>query len=165
MTVLDANNELFEWFRENNSFELKRDIKKIVPISEDEEETEITFKLALEELESNGLCSSKENEDKRYYILSKPFEAYTQNIEVSSWTAKFITSEINEFCELIQDNTDLCVASSIVEKDVRNLVHLSQYYKSKLIEKEQIIQNLEGSNFPPFDNGDDNLSDDNKKKK
>ena len=165
MTVLDANNELFEWFRENNSFELKRDIKKIVPISEDEEETEITFKLALEELESNGLCSSKECEDKRYYILSKPFEAYNQNVEVSSWTAKFITNEINEFCELIQDNTDLCTASNIVEKDVRNLVHLSQYYKSKLVEKEQIIQNLEGSNFPLSSDDDDDLLDGNKKKK
>ena len=38
MTVLDANNSLFEWIRSNHSFEIDRDIKKVVKIFEDETE-------------------------------------------------------------------------------------------------------------------------------
>ena len=135
MTVLDANNSLFEWFRANHSFEGDRDIKKIVQIFEDETETIIAFKLALEELEANNLIASKDYNDKKFYVLTKPFEAYMQNPDVSTWTASMIGGEINEFCDLIEDHQDECSPSSLGEKDLRNLVHIAQYYKQKLVEK------------------------------
>tara|TARA_B100000959_G_scaffold256012_1_gene288845 strand:+ start:47 stop:565 length:519 start_codon:yes stop_codon:yes gene_type:complete len=142
MTVLDANNSLFEYFRTHHSFEVDRDLKKIVKISEDETETIVAFRLALEELESNNLIASKDYNDKKFYVLTKPFETYIQNPEVNSWTASMIGHEINEFCELIQDHQDECAPSSITEKDFRNLVHIAQYYKTKLVEKEEIITSL-----------------------
>ena len=66
-------------------------------------------------------------------------DAYQQNVEVGPWSAKFIAAEINEFCEILQDNSDTCQTSNIQEKDIRNLVHVIHWYKQKILEKEQII--------------------------
>jgi len=169
MTVLDANNNLFEWFRSNHSFEVDRDIKKIVTIFEDETETIIAFKLALEELEASSLIASKDYNNKKFYVLTKPFEAYTQNPEVSTWTAAMMGAEINEFCDLIEDHQDQCVPSSLSEKDLRNLIHIAQYYKGKLIEKEEIITSLSafGVEIPDAEasSEDEDERDEGKKKK
>jgi hypothetical protein len=76
----------------------------------------------------------------------------------------YIANEINEFCDLIEDHTDQCVSSTITDKDVRNLVHISQYFKSRLAEKEEIISTLtELSDLDDNDEGDGNKKE--KKKK
>ena len=166
MTVLDANNSLFEWFRSNHSFEIDRDIKKVVKIFEDEAETIIAFKLALEELESNNLIASKDYNDKKFYVLTKPFDAYLQSPDISTWTASMMGTEINEFCELIDDYQDECSASNVAEKDIRNLIHIAQYYKQKLVEKEKIITNLSEFGVEiPSDENQEKEDDEGKKKK
>ncbi|MAH47195.1 hypothetical protein CMI37_15315 [Candidatus Pacearchaeota archaeon] len=173
MTIQDASNQLFTWFEENDNFEIGRDLKKILPIIDDEEATLTAFKIALEKLEEMQLVASKDYADKKYYILEKHMDAFQQNVELGPWTAKFVTQEINEFCEILQDNTDLCQASSIQEKDVRNLVHVIQWYKARILEKEQIISGTASLAALAGDalNGIDNKKDDdegkngNKKKK
>ena len=173
MTVLDANNSLFEWFREHHSFEIDRDLKKIIPILDDEVETIISYRLALEELEANNLIAHQDYNEKKFYVLTKPFESYNQNPDVPSWTATAVAAEINEFCELIEDFTDQCNMSALNAKDLQNLVHITQYYKTKVMEKENLIGALSGLSGedgilppPPLEdgeNGDDNKK--NKKKK
>ena len=142
MTVLDANNSLFDWFKERSSFEIGRDLKKIVPIIDDEAETIISFRLALEELEKNGLIAHQDYNDKKFYVLTKPFDSYTQNPDIPSWTAAAIAQEINDFCDILNDQTDRCSMSNITPKDLQNLIHISQYYKTKVIEKENLIETL-----------------------
>jgi hypothetical protein len=139
MTIQDASNHLFTWFEEHDSFEVTRDLKKIIPIMDDEEATLTAFKISLEKLEGMELVASKDYADKKYYILEKHMDMFQQNVELGPWTAKFITKEINEFCEILDDNTDSCQTSNIQEKDVRNLVHVIQWYKARILEKEQII--------------------------
>lgn len=141
MTIQEASNQLFEWFEKEDSFEISRDIKKIVPIFDlgQEEVVTIAFRIALEKLEEALLVCSKEYGDKKYYILDKHMDSFQQSIDLGPWTAKFLANEINEFCHLVDDNTDLCQTSSIQEKDIRNLVHIVAFYKQKVLEKEQII--------------------------
>ena len=55
MTVLDANNALFEWFINNDSFVMERDLKKVIPIVEEQEEVENALKMALQQLEEANL--------------------------------------------------------------------------------------------------------------
>jgi hypothetical protein len=143
MTIQDASNELFTWFEKSDSFEMGRDLKKVIPIFENEEETIITFRVALEKLEEMQLVASKDYGDKKYYILEKHMDAFQQSVEVGPWTAKFVAGEINEFCNIIEDKTDLCQTSSIQEKDIRNLVHVVHFYKQRVIEKEAIISGEE----------------------
>lgn len=145
MTILDATNTLYEWFQSHHSFETNRDLRKLIPIIENEEETTVALKLALADLEASRVVSSQVHGEKKYYVLIKPFESYTQNVELSSWTNHWIAKEINDFCELIEDRIDVCNANSIRDKDVRNTIHIINYYKNKLIEKENIISQLNDS--------------------
>lgn len=152
MTVQDASNDLFNWFESHDDFEIGRDLKKIVPIIEDKESTTIAFKIALEKLEEMNLLASKEYADKKYYILEKAMDSFQQSVEVGPHTAKFIASEINEFCDLIEDQQDTCQITAIGEKDLRNLIHMVQFYKQRVMEKENIIAgNLD--NGIKFDDG------------
>ena len=132
MTVQDASNELFTWFEKSDSFEIGRDLRKVAPIVEDEESTTIAFRIALEKLEELNLVCSKDYADKKYYILEKHMDSFQQSVDLGPWTAKFIAQEINEFCDLLEDQTDACSVSSVQEKDIRNLVHVIQWYKMLL---------------------------------
>lgn len=141
MTVQEASNHLFEWFEKNDNFEITKDLKKVVTILDNEEADTIAFKIALENLEEAKLLASKEYGDRKFYILDKHMDSFQQSIELGPFTAKFLSGEINEFCSLIDDQTDVCQTSNIVEKDIRNLVHIIQFYKQKLIEKEELLSN------------------------
>ena len=105
MTIQDASNELFAWFEKEDSFEISRDIKRVVPIFDlgQEEVVTIAFRIALEKLEEVQLVCSKEYGDKKYYILDKHMDAFQQNIELGPWTAKFLAGEINEWVFLVFD--------------------------------------------------------------
>lgn len=167
MTILDATNHLYDWFRTNDSFEENRDLRKILPIIEKDEETNVAFKIALVELEKINLIAAKEYGEKTYHVLRKPYEAYTQNVEISSHTSKWVAEHINDFCNLIEDKTDLCNATSINDKDVKNLLLIIQFYRNKTIEKEDIITKMSGlqKNDTPLNGEDDKNSEDKKKKK
>ena len=123
----------------NDNFEITKDLKKVVTILDNEEADTIAFKIALENLEEAKLLASKEYGDRKFYILDKHMDSFQQSIELGPFTAKFLSGEINEFCSFIDDQTDVCQTSNIVEKDIRNLVHIIQFYKQKLIEKEELL--------------------------
>ena len=147
MTVQEASNHLFEWFEKNDNFEITKDLKKVVTILDNEEADTIAFKIALENLEEAKLLASKEYGDRKFYILDKHMDSFQQSIELGPFTAKFLSGEINEFCSLIDDQTDVCQTSNIVEKDIRNLVHIIQFYKQKLIEKEELLSSGGSESF------------------
>ena len=138
MTVLDANNALFEWFMNNDSFVMERDLKKVIPIIEDQEEVENTLKMALQQLEEANLI--KISEDKKYNILTKNFGTYSQSPEINSFVATYASKQINDFCDIINDHTDECDAGNISERDIKNLCHIIDYYKEIVAKKNKNLQ-------------------------
>jgi hypothetical protein len=105
------------------------------------------------------LISSKDYGDKKYYILEKAMDAFQQNIELGPWTAKFLAQEINDFCDLLEDQTDKCQIANITEKDVRNLVHIIVWYKQRVMEKEAIISGEHSGLDEPSSSTDNGASD------
>ena len=142
MTVQEASNYLFEWFEKNDNFEISKDLKKVVTILDNQEADTIAFKIALENLQEANLLSSKEYAEKTYYILEKHMDGFQQSVDVGPLTARFLAAEINEFCTIIDDQTDSAEIANIQEKDVRNLVHIIQFYKQKLVEKEALLGDI-----------------------
>ena len=162
---MDAQNLLYEWYSANDSFEMNRDIKKVVPIMENEEECLSAFKLGLTGLVERQLIAPQEYGDKMYFVLLKSYESYPQTIELNSFTTKWMAGEINEFCDMIEDKTDICASSNVSDKDVRNLIHIVQFYKQKTAEKEVIISDMTNGFVGDitFDEDDDEEKGDDKK--
>jgi hypothetical protein len=81
------------------------------------------------------MIGSKEVNEKTQWILRKPFSAYEQTIEVQAELATAISLALNEFCDAIGDNTDMCDPSNLTPKDIQNLVIIYRHVQSKLVDE------------------------------
>jgi len=122
MTVFDAEIELYKWFSEHHSFEINRDFPKIVLVSDTPEDDRAAFLSALKDYESSSLVSVSVWDDKKYWILKRPFESIPQNVSVGSGVAMGMSNIINNFCEMTGDDADRCDPKDITEKDITNLL-------------------------------------------
>ena len=129
MTVLDASGKLFSWFQDNDTFCLKEDLNKVILITEDRKRDTASLRVGLESLEEGGMIKKQTIDEEEYWVLARPFDSWEQNLEVSAGLAKAIADQINSFCDLIKDQRDRCDATSIKEKDIRNLVFIFDYMR------------------------------------
>jgi hypothetical protein len=127
MTVVDATNMLFDWFGGHDSFELEKDFMKIIPVTDTPEEDRSAFLCALEGFEQNGFVKSVEYKGVRRWILAKSYASYEQTITVGPDTCQGVALIINSMCDTIGEDTDRCEVTNIIEKDIRNLVGLTNY--------------------------------------
>lgn len=125
MTLLDAANKLLEFFQKNDSFNLEKNYKDLLIISDFPEDDKMAISLALEDLEKNDIVKSLSSQKNKTYILKKPLNNYDQNILIGGITANMTAKIINDFCDKIKDKRDYCDARSITEKDIRNLIFLA----------------------------------------
>ncbi len=120
LTINDSSNRLFAHFSNNNSFNLKRDFLKLVPITLCEADDRASVQLALNEYVENKLVK----EFNGYFILIQPFDSFVQNIPVHPATATGISSVINRYCEMIQNKSEEASAKNILERDLINLLNI-----------------------------------------
>jgi len=132
MTILDATHKLFDYFGVNHTFSMDKNFKDIIPISEEKELDIAIVRLALEDMEKNEIVRSTKVEEDECYILARPMESFEQNVSISHPTAFMITQALNDFCEIIEDYTDIVDVSNVTEKDIRNLVLLNQHHKAEM---------------------------------
>ena len=130
MTVLETKLKLYDWFETNDSFEIERDAVKFLSIVEEPEACRAAVIAALKDFVKFEMCRVESWEDKEYYILEKPLDSYVQTLELNSQTAKYISEHINSFCQLLNDNRDVCDPSNVREKDVINLCNIISMLKS-----------------------------------
>ena len=127
MTLLEAQNKLIKLFEENDTFNLKRDFKKIVPISTNKElndnEDQAILVAALASMES--LVRKQDFGKETYYILFKPLSSYSQTVELGAGTIAAITKVINDFCDANEDKVNIVNPLNITEKDIQNLLMLT----------------------------------------
>ena len=130
MTVLEASNKLYEWFEKNESFSLskngkdKDNYKDLLLVSENPNLNKLILKKALKEFEKGKACTKLEDEVYEYWVLLKPFDTYSQTITIEPQVAKAIGNIINEYCNVIENESDRCEYKKITSKDIQNLVIL-----------------------------------------
>lgn len=132
MTILDATHKLFDYFSGKHTYSTSKNFKDIVPITEDEELDVATINLALEDMEKNEILKSTDLNGEKCYILNRQLESFEQSVSISYPTAMMLAQALNEFCETIEDYTDIADVANITEKDVRNLVILNQHHKMEM---------------------------------
>lgn len=136
MTIQEASGKLYNWFYTHDSFCLDKDFSSIIPISDLPDRDKAALAIALKKLEGSAMLAydQREGEDKKnhdYYVLERSFDSWQQSIDLGPTTARFVANELNSFCDMIDDKTDWCDVTDLTEKDVRNLVHIINFYKNK----------------------------------
>ena len=143
MTVVDATNMLFDWYSENDSFELEKDFMRIIPVTDTPEEDRSAFLCALDGFEQNAFVKSVEYKGARRWILAKSYASYEQTIAIGPDTCQGVALIINTMCDTIGQDTDRCEVTNIVEKDIRNLVGLTNYMTNQQGEENIGVDNGE----------------------
>ena len=145
MTVFEAYSKLWDYFQENDSFIMEEDFRKVELITEFPARDRAAVQSALDSWAKDGFLTRqvqeawckelKTNETKVIYVLKKPIATNDQSVSVNSNMAGYITKEINNFCELIEDKTDWSDPTDISQKDILNILHILNFYKEKYREE------------------------------
>ena len=138
MTVVAATNLLFEWFIKEDSFELEQDINKLILVSDHPNRDKAAVMASLEELSTKEIVAKSSVEGRCFWILKQPFSTYNQTVEIPPMTALAISDLINNFCEVIQDDTDVCDSTNIMSKDINNIVLITEHLSSMNKDQENI---------------------------
>jgi hypothetical protein len=128
MNIMDASNKLFEFFLTNDCFVVDKNLKDIVTVTDDPERDKACIIGALGTLKTMECVTPVEMGQTTYWFLNRPAESLEQELKIHGFTAQMIAECINSFCQLIEDPTDLCDAKSLQEKDIRNLLFITNYF-------------------------------------
>jgi hypothetical protein len=134
MTVLEASGKIYKWFSENDSFSLDEDFKKLVMITDHPKRDRAAVLSALKDLKSAELISSSEIDGIEYWILKKSFLAFPQNVSVSPETALHAAELINNFCSMVDNDTDTCDPANLTDDDVKNLIYIAGLFLKKSLD-------------------------------
>jgi hypothetical protein len=125
MTIIDAYGLLNEYFNSNTSFNLIKNMRSVILVSEDEETSKAALLCALSEMEKAGILRSCEVEGQKYWILYRSLESFSQTIEISGLVAAGISSVINEMCSSLEAESEKCDPRNVTEKDLKNLIYMA----------------------------------------
>jgi len=134
MTILQASIQLFDWFKDNNSFSLDDPSHlKLMQIASNEQVA--AFSIALDRLEKIEIIKGCEvrHADKvsKIYVLEKNMSEFDQHVRINGSVASKVSSCINSFCAKIKDDKDLCDPTNVTEKDILNICLIADYYVPK----------------------------------
>ena len=150
MTILQASIDLFNWFKENDSFSIdnKNDLKKL---NINNTEDVVCFSIALERLEKIELVQSADLNGSRIYVMEKSMGNFEQVVSIPGSVASSVAKTVNDFCAFIDDDTDLCDPVAISAKDIMNLTLIVQFYiKESSPKAPQIVAVGDDSDENPF---------------
>ena len=138
MTVFESYSKLWTYFKEHDSFVMEENFHDIVLVSDQPTRDRAAVQSALDDWVKTELLMLQkdfsykgEGEKKDIYVLKKSLDSNEQSISIHPNLAGFVMSEINGFCDLIEDKTDWCDAMNLGSKDIMNILHILNFYKTK----------------------------------
>ncbi len=115
MTLLDINNQLIEFFLQNEKFSINENLKGISVPEEYIEYTKQLIVSSLDSLVSTGVLVKLSDD---IYILKQPINNFTQSIIISP----NIASAIADKCNMMTEDGDETSALNITEGDIVKLL-------------------------------------------
>jgi len=123
MTIFEAQSILLDYFSKkgNDHFSFDKNFKDLQIITgNDIEDDHSIVELALMEFcKSNILIKYPE---RNFWVLTKPLQLYSQNVELSSQTCSAIADIVNGECEKLGEERWLVDPLNIKENDVQKLI-------------------------------------------
>ena len=135
VTVIESCNHLIAWFCENESFDLDRDFKSMVIITDDEDVTKASMREALKELKRGDIVAKAKITDREVWILKKDLGAYEQTVKIEGAASLEIAKIVNKACEVTDSVEEYCNPISIVSRDINNLIFICRKLLDSVGEK------------------------------
>lgn len=135
MTIIDAYGLLNEYFNSNTSFNLNKNMRSVILVSEDEELSKAALLCALCEMEKAGILRSCEIGGEKYWVLYRSLEAFPQTIEINGLVAAGIASVINDMCSSLEAESEKCDPRNVTEKDLKNLIYMASKVSPEQMKK------------------------------
>lgn len=120
MTVLEASGELFDWFNQNDKFDLEEDISKL--LKKPSKSDKAAVKCALEEFEQMEVVKSTEISGEKIWVLKKSFSAFDQEVKLSPTSCHSISQIVNAFREVLGVKEEESNPTSISPEDIDSLL-------------------------------------------
>ena len=136
MTINDAAEKLFNWFSDHDTFQMERDFKELVVITDNMDEEKCAISCALKDMESNNIISSHTTNKTDYYILCRKLQAFSQDVSIDGETAWAMANILNGVCEVIGDFSDQCNPISLRPLDIKNIVFVATEQMRKAAEED-----------------------------
>ncbi len=138
MNILEASQELLNWFSKNDSFSIKTNFSAITKKSNLSPIEEAAINLALSELEKIEFVSKYHVGEECLWILKRPLNLLSQNVEISGMVALHVSNVINNFFSLSEEKDNLCDSTNISEADIMKLVEICSFLAKNLSEQEKV---------------------------
>ncbi len=105
MTIYESTDILLRWFSANNSFNLEDNFKALLPnyVSDTPEADRASLILGLKEMQESKLVNVTQIDGKDYYVLMRPFNTMSQNVNMSAEGALIISEIINVATQMPDD--------------------------------------------------------------
>ena len=117
--------KLFSWFADHDTFQMERDFKEVVVITDNIDEEKCTILCALKAMESNNIISSHTTNKTDYYILCRKLQAFSQDVSIDGETAWAMANVINGVCEAMEDYVDQCDPINLKPLDIKNITFIA----------------------------------------
>jgi hypothetical protein len=125
MNIIECYQLLNEYFNNHSSFNIKRNRKEVILVSDDECSENAALTCALREMEKANVLRSCIIDGQEYWVLVKPLDSFSQTIEVSGLVAAGIAAVINDMCKALGSDSEKCDVLNISEKDLKNLIYIA----------------------------------------
>ncbi len=140
MTILETRIKLFEHFESNEIFDINKNFKNIVMVTDDEERDKAIILVTLKDLEKNGFVK-KCNLDSGhfFYVLVEPFASISQHVHINANTSNAIAMIVNGYLSA-EDNDETCDPSNIQEEDINMLIQIHLELVDIIVEMQKSSQ-------------------------
>jgi hypothetical protein len=135
VTVLEACNHLINWFSTNESFDLNKDFKSLLIVTDDKEVVVASLKEALKELANGDIVAKAEIKNREVWILKKDLGSYEQSVKIEGVASLEIAKIVNRACDMTDSAEEYCNPISIVPRDINNLIFICQKLFNSVGEK------------------------------
>lgn len=125
MTIIESYQMLLEYFNSNTVFNLEKNRKEVILVSDDEASENASLVCALKEMEKAGIVKSCSINNQEYWVLFKSLESFSQTLEISGLVSAGIASVINDICDKLNRTSEKCDPANITEKDFKNLIYIA----------------------------------------
>jgi hypothetical protein len=125
VNIIECYQLLNEYFNNHSCFNVKKNRKEVLLVSDDEYSENAAIICALKEMEKANVLRSCILDGEEYWVLVKPLESFTQSVEISGLVAAGIASVINNMCQELNSESEKCDVLNITEKDLKNLIYIA----------------------------------------